>query len=211
MCKLARYPEAVIVFRYDAYPRSVEFYPVCVLRHDASYLTQPSLHHHHHSVKLQLSAIQACNLAAPVVHFKAMNEAATTAENKATGQEQATAPVRKPIHRFGPGNPGRPKGSKNKATAEASGWALPLVPEVLRRRLAHRRSCDAAKDCAMCRHYNDMVLHYAYGKPPQRQELVMATLKSDTEALSKSMGLNEAETKAAVAEAERHYAALKAK
>ncbi len=111
---------------------------------------------------------------------------------------------------FGSGNVGRPKGSKNKATTEASGWALPLVPEVLRRRLKHRRSCDAAKDCAMCRHYNDMVLHYAYGKPPQRQELVMAGIKSDTQALAKSMGLDETQTKAAVAEAERHYAALKA-
>lgn len=61
----------------------------------------------------------------------------------------------------------------------------------------------------MCRHYNDMVLHYAYGKPPQRQELVMAGLKSDTQALAKSMGLDETQTRAAVAEAERHYAALK--
>ena len=110
---------------------------------------------------------------------------------------------------FVKGNTTTRRGSKNKATAEASGWALPLVPEVLKRRLAHRRSCDAAKDCAMCRHYNDMVLHYAYGKPPQRQELVMAGLKSDTQALAKSMGLDETQTKAAVAEAERHYAALK--
>ena len=62
----------------------------------------------------------------------------------------------------------------------------------------------------MCRHYNDMVLHYAYGKPPQRHEMVMATLKADTEALAKSMGLDETQTLAALAEVERHYEALKA-
>ena len=101
------------------------------------------------------------------------------------------------------------RGSKNKATAEANVWALPLVPEVLKRRLKHRRACPAAKDCAMCRHYNDMVLHYAYGKPPQRHEMVVATAKADTEALAKSMGLDEAQTRAALDEVERHYKALK--
>ena len=111
---------------------------------------------------------------------------------------------------FVKGNTTNRRGSKNKATTEASGWALPLVPEVLRRRLKHRRGCDAAKDCAMCRHYNDMVLHYAYGKPPQRHELIQATLKADTEALAKSLGLDESQTKAALAEVERHYTALKA-
>ena len=109
---------------------------------------------------------------------------------------------------FTKGNPGRKQGP-NKPKAEASAWALPLVPEVLRRRLKHRRACEAARDCAMCRHYNDMVLHYAYGKPPQRHEMVMATLKADTEKLAKSMGLDEAQTKAALAEVERHYNALK--
>ena len=62
----------------------------------------------------------------------------------------------------------------------------------------------------MCRHYNDMVLHYAYGKPPQRHEMVMATLKADTEKLAKSMGLDETQTKQALDEVERHYEALRA-
>ena len=110
---------------------------------------------------------------------------------------------------FTKGNPGRKQGP-NKPKSEASAWALPLVPEVLRRRLKHRRACEAAKDCAMCRHYNDMVLHYAYGKPPQRHEMVMATLKADTAALAKSMGLDETQTKQALDEVERHYEALKA-
>ena len=61
----------------------------------------------------------------------------------------------------------------------------------------------------MCRHYNDMVLHYAYGKPPQRHEMIMATLKADTAKLAKSMDLDETQTKAALAEVERHYNALK--
>ncbi len=136
----------------------------------------------------------------------------TTATKRGDAAERSPA---EPLKRtakgtFAQGNAGRRKGTQRKATAEASGWALPLVPEVLQRRLKHRRSCDAAKDCAMCRHYNDMVLHYAYGKPPQRTELIQATLKADTEALAKSLGLSDAETKAALAEVERHYTALKA-
>ena len=110
---------------------------------------------------------------------------------------------------FAKGNAGRAKGSKNRVHTEAKDWALPLVPEVLRRRFQHRRACDAAKSCAQCRHYDTMVLEYAYGKAPQRTELIMAGLKADTEALAKSMGLDETATKAAVAEVERHYQALR--
>ena len=109
---------------------------------------------------------------------------------------------------FAKGNPGRKPGP-NKASGEAKDWALPLVPEALRRRFQHRRACDAAKSCAQCRHYDTMVLEYAYGKAPQRTELIMAGLKADTEALAKSMGLDETATKAAVAEVERHYTALR--
>lgn len=132
-----------------------------------------------------------------------------TAQRKNAETHQEPAQKRVVGRPFTKGNPGRKPGP-NKATAEASSWALPLVPEVLKRRLKHRRGCDAAKDCAMCRHYNDMVLHYAYGKPPQRHELIQATLKADTEALAKRMGLSDAETKEALAEVERHYTALKA-
>lgn len=110
---------------------------------------------------------------------------------------------------FVKGNTTTRRGTKNKATAEARDWAIPLVPEVLKRRLRHRRGCEATKDCAMCRHYNDMVLHYAYGKPPQRHEIQQAARKQDIAALAKAMGLSETEAQAAVTEVERSLAALK--
>ena len=108
------------------------------------------------------------------------------------------------------GNPaGRPKGSKNKLSAadiaEARTVALACVPEVWERRDRHIKGCAAKNDCAMCRHYNTMVMEYAYGKPPQRTEMIMAGLKADTEALAKSLGLTETEAQAAVAEVQRHY------
>lgn len=109
---------------------------------------------------------------------------------------------------FTAGNPGRVPGTKNKPS-EARDWALPLVPEVLAWRRKHRAGCDAAKDCAMCRHYNDMVLHYAYGKPPQRHELIQATAKADTLRLAKELGLSETETKQALAEVDRALAAAR--
>ena len=112
------------------------------------------------------------------------------------------------------GNPaGRPKGSKNKLSAadiaEARTVALACVPDVWERRDRHTRSCPAKNDCAMCRHYNTMVMEYAYGKPPQRQELIMATVERDIKALAKEMGLTESEAKAAVAEVRRQYDDLK--
>ena len=124
-------------------------------------------------------------------------------------ETQPEAPQKRVVGRpFTKGNPGRKPGP-NRVTAEAKDWALPLVPEVLARRLRHRRGCDATKSCAQCRHYDTMVIEYAYGKAPQRTELIMAGLKADTEALTKAMGGTEAEAKAAVAEVQRRYAELK--
>ena len=77
--------------------------------------------------------------------------------------------------------------------------ALAYVPDVWERRDRHTRSCAARNDCAMCRHYNTMVMEYAYGKPPQRTEMIMPGLKADTEALAKSLGLTDTETEAALA------------
>ena len=106
------------------------------------------------------------------------------------------------------GNPaGRRKGSKNKLSAadiaEARTMALSNVPEVWERRDKHIKGCAAKNDCAMCRHYNTMVMEYAYGKPPQRQELIMATMERDIKALAKEMDMTETEAKAVVADVER--------
>lgn len=118
-------------------------------------------------------------------------------------------------HRWKPGESGNPAGRRNSTvktadTAEAKAWAQPRVHRVLERLDKHLGACAASKDCGMCKHYNLIVLEYAYGKPPQRHELIQATLKADTEALAKSLGLDESQTKAALAEVERHYTALKA-
>lgn len=118
-------------------------------------------------------------------------------------------------YRWKPGESGNPAGRRTSTiktadTAEAKAWALPRVQRVLKRLDTHLSRCGALKDCGMCKHYNTVVLEYAYGKPPQRHEIQQAARKQDIAALAKAMGLTETEAQAAVAEVERSLVALKA-
>lgn len=136
-------------------------------------------------------------------------------ENKAATAAAVPAIVEKgKPHRWKPGQSGNPRGRVSVRTAkaenaEAKTWARLRVDRVLERLDIHLNRCPASKDCAMCRHYNLLVMEYAYGKPPQRHELIQATAKADVLKLAKELGMTEAETKDALAEVDRALAAAR--
>ena len=78
------------------------------------------------------------------------------------------------LGRFGAGNAGRPRGSKNAVTLETLRTARehfgPLVPDAERRVKTHLQGCER-EDCATCRHYVELVYAYVYGRPRQAVEL----------------------------------------
>ena len=114
---------------------------------------------------------------------------------------------------FQKGNPGRPTGSRNKVSQQqlldSREMFLPMADATLGRIHKHFAACSPEKDCASCRHYVSLVMHYIYGKPPQRHELVQATARGDVEKLAKEMGLTESETRQALAEVERALGAAR--
>lgn len=67
---------------------------------------------------------------------------------------------------FGPGNPGRPKGSLNKATIEVRELARRIVadPEYLENLATRVNSGQAA-------HMENLLWHYAHGKPTDKVEV----------------------------------------
>ncbi len=114
---------------------------------------------------------------------------------------------------FQRGNPGRPAGSRNKVSRQqlldSREMFLPMADATLGRIHKHFAACSPEKDCASCRHYVSLVMHYIYGKPPQRHELVQATARRDVEATAKELGLTKEETQRALAEVDRALAAAR--
>ncbi len=78
-----------------------------------------------------------------------------------------------------------------------------MADETLGRIHEYFAACPAERDCASCRHYVSLVMHYVYGKPPQHHEIQPYNARAQTERLAEELGLSPDETRAALAEVER--------
>lgn len=91
---------------------------------------------------------------------------------------------------FPKNNPGRPAGTPNKITRTARVVFTPLARravKVMRSHLKFHRK--GHEDCASCRHYVDLILAYAYGKPTQLVEHSWDEVRAHAEKLAKEKGI----------------------
>ena len=121
--------------------------------------------------------------------------AASSASKKSTSvsarKQQAE---KKPIHRFGPGNPGRPKGSRNRITVAQRETArqlfTPLAKMALKKGKAHLKNCKLkmGEGCLSCQFWAKISFEYAYGKPTQPIEIDAVALRAEMEVIAVAAG-----------------------
>ncbi|KKN60734.1 hypothetical protein LCGC14_0529330 [marine sediment metagenome] len=91
---------------------------------------------------------------------------------------------------FAKGNAGRPKGVQNKVTRDARIVFTPLASKAVTVMTNHLTyHIKGREDCASCRHYVDLVLAYAYGKPTQMVEHSWDEVRQHAEKLAKEKGI----------------------
>ena len=95
---------------------------------------------------------------------------------------------------FKPGNPGRPKGSRNKLSTrqlkDAREFFLPLLDDANAIIVNHFKNHRDGPDCATCRHYVGIVVEYVFGKPPQRLQVEVGEARREAERMADDLGLD---------------------
>ena len=92
---------------------------------------------------------------------------------------------------FGSGNPGRPKGAKNKITREQLQAArqafTPLANLALEKGHKHLKDCKL-DGCVSCQFWAKISLEYVYGRPTQPIEIDPVALRTELEAIAAAAG-----------------------
>lgn len=97
-----------------------------------------------------------------------------------------------PVHTlFGPGNPGRPKGTLNKTTKAlllaAHELCRPLATRFIEKGEAHMLKCEVTP-CDECWRYGTFAFAYAHGKPKETIDIDMPLLRAELEKLAIEVG-----------------------